>query len=168
MLVPLPNIEARQVYLKYHDIHHLVAGYSVGRIGEGQMSSWELGTGSFFVSLSVGFMNLVALSTGFLLRPKRMWRAFLRGCRSRNIYTRKQRDRVEKEHWKSVALLREDIVDVRGGGFKPLRLLEFSIYLSVSLLIHAVVVLPAILARSVMLRVRGSDAFRSVRHQDLY
>ena len=46
MLVPMPNIETRRRYLKYHDLHHLVTGYSVGRIGEGEMSAWELGTGT--------------------------------------------------------------------------------------------------------------------------
>lgn len=50
MLVPLPNIETRRKFLKYHDIHHLITGYSVGRIGEGEVSAWELGTGSVWVS----------------------------------------------------------------------------------------------------------------------
>jgi len=26
MLVPLPNIETRRRYLKYHDLHHLLTG----------------------------------------------------------------------------------------------------------------------------------------------
>src|SRR5215510_16137708 len=86
MLVPLPNIETRRRYLKYHDLHHLVTGYSVGRIGEGEVSAWELGTGSAFVSPLLGVMNLIALSTGLVLERKRMWIAFLRGCRSRNLY----------------------------------------------------------------------------------
>ena len=69
MLVPLPNIEARRRYLKYHDLHHLITGYSVGRIGEGEVSAWELGTGSMFVSPALGAMNLIALSTGLVLEP---------------------------------------------------------------------------------------------------
>jgi hypothetical protein len=86
MLVPLPNIETRRRFLKYHDLHHLVTGYSVGRIGEGEVSAWELGTGSAFVSPLLGMMNLIALSTGLFLEPRRMWAAFRRGCRSRNLY----------------------------------------------------------------------------------
>jgi hypothetical protein len=50
MLVPLPDIETRRRYLKYHDVHLLVTGYNVGRIGEGEVSAWELGTGSALVS----------------------------------------------------------------------------------------------------------------------
>ena len=30
LLVPMPNIETRRRYLKYHDLHHLITGYSVG------------------------------------------------------------------------------------------------------------------------------------------
>ena len=85
LLVPLPNIETRRRFLKYHDLHHLVTGYSVGRLGEGEVSAWELGPGSVFVSPTLGLMNLIALSTGLLLEPGRMWRAFRRGCRGRNL-----------------------------------------------------------------------------------
>jgi len=84
MLVPLPNIETRRRFLKYHDLHHLITGYSVGRIGEGEVSAWELGSGSAWVSPTLGLMNLIALSTGLFLEPRRMWRAFRRGCGSRD------------------------------------------------------------------------------------
>ena len=76
LLVPLPNIETRRKYLKYHDLHHLMTRYSVGRIGEGEVSAWELGTGSMVASPMLGLMNLIALSTGLFLEPGRMWRAF--------------------------------------------------------------------------------------------
>ena len=85
MLVPLPNIETRRTYLKYHDLHHLMTGFSVGRIGEGKVSSWELGTGTFFRYPILGLMNLIALSTGIFLKPKDMWESFLLGKRSRNL-----------------------------------------------------------------------------------
>src|SRR3954463_16057948 len=87
MLVPLPNIETRRRCLKYHDLHHLLTGYSVGRIGEGEVSAWELGTGSLFASPMLGTMNRIARSPGFFLEPKRMGRAFKRGCASRNLYS---------------------------------------------------------------------------------
>src|SRR3954463_3447299 len=96
MLVPLPNIETRRRFLKYHDLHHLVTGYSVGRIGEGEVSAWELGTGSAFVSPVLGTMNLIALSTGLFVAPGRMWRAFRRGCRSENLYRSAVRADVDR------------------------------------------------------------------------
>src|SRR5262245_65440530 len=112
MLVPLPNIETRRRFLKYHDLHHLVTGYSVGRIGEGEVSAWELGTGSAFVSLTLGVMNLIALSTGLVLEPKRMWRAFRRGCTSRNLYPKALRTDLDAGRWLSVAALRNEILEV--------------------------------------------------------
>src|SRR6476620_1487986 len=99
MLVPLPDIETRRRFLKYHDLHHLVTGYSVGRIGEGEVSAWELGTGSAFVSPLLGVMNLIALSTGLVLEPRRMWRAFLRGCASRNLYPHAVRADIDRGKW---------------------------------------------------------------------
>src|SRR5262245_48298324 len=95
MLVPLPNIETRRRFLKYHDLHHLITGYSVGRIGEGEVSAWELGSGSAYVSPTLGLMNLIALSTGLVLEPRRMWRAFLRGACSRNLYPIARREQVD-------------------------------------------------------------------------
>src|SRR6266511_3203771 len=102
MLVPLPNIETRRRFLKYHDLHHLVTGYSVGRIGEGEVSAWELGTGSMFASPTLGTMNLIALSTGLFLEPRRMWRAFRRGCHSRNLYSAARRAEVDTGRWPDV------------------------------------------------------------------
>lgn len=65
LIVPMPNIGVRHKYLKYHDMHHILTGYTVGRIGEGEISAWELGTGSMFRHPILGIMNLIALSTGF-------------------------------------------------------------------------------------------------------
>src|SRR6186997_2161978 len=110
MLVPLPNIETRRRFLKYHDLHHLVTGYSVGRIGEGEVSAWELGTGSAFVSPILGVMNLIALSTGLVLEPVRMWRAFRRGCASRNLYPAATRSDVDGGKWADVGALRSTLL----------------------------------------------------------
>ena len=113
MLVPLPSIETRRRFLKYHDLHHLLTGYSVGRIGEGEVSAWELATGSAFVSPMLGVMNLIALSTGLLLEPRRMWRAFRRGCVSRNLYRSTVRESIESGRWLDVDHLRREFVEVK-------------------------------------------------------
>lgn len=103
ILVPLPNIETRRRFLQYHDLHHLVTGYSVGRIGEGEVSAWELGTGPMFVSPVLGLMNLIALSTGLFIEPRRMWRAHRSGCASRNLYTVQLRRDIDAGRWPTVA-----------------------------------------------------------------
>jgi hypothetical protein len=172
MLVPLPNIETRRRFLKYHDLHHLVTGYSVGRIGEGEVSAWELGTGSAYVSPLLGVMNLIALSTGLVLEPRRMWRAFLRGCASRNLYPSAVRGAVDSGRWPDLAALRRDIVEVRSsGGLTTLRAVQFGLYSAIAMLIHAAIAIPAVIARFITDITLGYTFFQAVKPKkraDLY
>lgn len=148
LLVPLPNIETRHVYLKYHDLRHLVIGYSVGRIGEGRISAWELGTGSFFQSPLLGVMNLIALSTGLFLDRSSMWLAFRRGCVCRNLYPREIRQQVDNNTWHSIAELKSQLLDVRHDRLPPrLRKIEFAAYATVAVAIHAAMAIPAVIVR---------------------
>jgi len=172
MLVPMPNIDARHRYLKYHDLHHLITGYSVGRIGEGEVSAWELGTGSAFVSPTLGVMNLIALSTGFVLKPKRMWRAFRRGCMSRNLYPAKVRAQLDAGMWSNLAELQQVFLQVKPtAGVFVLRALEFVFYVTVSLFIHATIAIPALVMRFVTDITLGYSFFQAVKPKkrvDLY
>jgi len=149
LLVPLPNIETRHRYLKYHDLHHLVTRYSVGRIGEGEVSAWELGTGSLLDSPTLAFMNLIALSTGLVLEPGRMWRAFVRGTGSKSLYSRIARSSVDAGKWRNVSEVRASILEVR----RPSRLglaarsIEFCCYATAALIIHALIAVPALVVR---------------------
>ena len=172
LLVPLPNIETRRRYLKYHDLHHLATGYSVGRIGEGEVSAWELGTGSAFVSPMLGVMNLIALSTGLVLGPGRMWRAFRRGCTSRNLYPAAVRADVDRGRWIDVEALRKALLETaRSGGPSAIRAAEFAAYCAVAMLIHAAIAIPAVIARFVTDITLGYSFFQAVKPKkraDLY
>lgn len=172
LLVPLPNIETRNRYLKYHDLHHLITGYSIGRIGEGETSAWELGTGSMRSSPILGFMNLIALSTGWVLARDRMWTAYARGLRSRNLYGQQVRAEVDSGHWASIDELRDDVLECR-----PERHLNrfrrglFRFYITVSLMIHAIIAIPAMIARTVSDLKQGkslAETLRPKRRADLY
>ena len=172
MLVPLPNIETRRRFLKYHDLHHLVTGYSVGRIGEGEVSAWELGTGSAYVSPLLGVMNLIALSTGLVLEPRRMWRAFLRGCASRNLYPEAVRADIDRGRWVDIEALRREILEIKPpSGPAPLQAMEFAVYSATAMLIHAAIALPALIARFVTDITLGYSFFQAVKPKkraDLY
>lgn len=172
LLVPLPNIETRHRYLKYHDLHHIVTGYSTGRIGEGEVSAWELGTGSMLDSPLLGTMNLIALSTGLVLQPRRMWRAFRRGWQSRNLYPLTMRRRVEEEHWPDLAALRLELLESRRNPLPAaLRVVEFTGYATAALLIHALIAIPAVCARLVTdigLGYSFFQAVKPVKRTDLY
>ncbi len=172
MLVPLPNIETRRRYLKYHDLHHLVTGYSVGRIGEGEVSAWELGTGSARISPLLGMMNLIALSTGLVLEPRRMWRAFESGCRSRNLYAASERADVDDGRWSNLDELRQYSLEVgpdRAAG--PVRVVEFSCYAGLALATHAAIAIPAMVSRlvtDISLGMNLFQAIKPVKRTDLY
>jgi hypothetical protein len=172
LLVPLPNIETRHIYLKYHDLHHVATGYSTGRIGEGEVSAWELGTGSMLNSPLLGTMNLIALSTGLVLEPKRMWRAFRRGCRSRNLYPPVMRQKIDDEHWADLPALRQELLESRQDPLPlPLRMIEFGGYAAVAMLIHALIAIPAMCTRVVTdigLGYSFIQAVKPTRRTDLY
>lgn len=85
-LISMPNSDVRREAIPYHDLHHIFTGYSNSRIGEGEVGAWELGSNCWQRPIAV-FLNLGGLSTGFLYSPRRMREAFLRGCRSRNLYS---------------------------------------------------------------------------------
>ena len=172
LLVPLPNIETRNRFLKYHDLHHLVTGYSVGRIGEGEVSSWELGTGSMRVSPILGFMNLIALSTGWVLAHERMWQAYSSGLQSRNLYTRRMRAAVEEGRWALIEDLRAEVVEVRPQErLTRRRRAIFQFYIGLSLVIHAVIAIPAVVARTASDLRQGkslAETLRPTPRADLY
>ena len=172
LLVPLPNIETRHIYLKYHDLHHIVTGYSTGRIGEGEVSAWELGTGSMLNSPLLGTMNLIALSTGLVLQPKRMWRAFRRGCRSRNLYPLAMREQIDADHWPDLPALRQELLESRRDPLPlALRAIEFSAYATLAMLIHALIAIPAMITRVITdigLGYSFIQAVKPTRRTDLY
>jgi hypothetical protein len=172
MLVPLPNVETRHTYLKYHDLHHLITGYSVGRIGEGEVSAWELGTGSFLASPMLGVMNLIALSTGLVLQRRRMWRAFVRGCASRNLYAAGTRAQVDAGRWADLPALRADFLESAPPRVPiALRALEFGAYATLAMVVHATIAIPAVITRLVTDIGLGMSVFEAVKPQkraDLY
>jgi hypothetical protein len=136
ILAPVPNIKARKKYLKFHDLHHIMTEYGIDRVGESEISAWELGSRSCRKPL-ISVMNLFALSTGFVLEPKRVIRAFYRGCTSKNLYYMSDGmaefeidnlnlDEMKVGHLERVAKIR----------FKLFRQLEFAGYIFFSMIIH--------------------------------
>ena len=80
------NGAARRRAVRLHDLHHVVTGYHADPPGEAEISAWEFGAGihdKHFARL----INLGALLYGGWLYPQRTWRAYLRGRRSRSLYS---------------------------------------------------------------------------------
>jgi hypothetical protein len=81
-----PNTAARVRAVKYHDLHHVVTGYATDVVGEAEIGAWEIGSGcAGFVAAWV--LNLYAMVLGFLAgAPGAVWRAFVRGRHTWNLY----------------------------------------------------------------------------------
>lgn len=84
--MPFPNSDARRRAVKLHDLHHVLTGYRMDIIGEFEISAWEIaaGCGAFVVPW---YLNLMGLTAGMLVAPRRTTRAFWRGARARSLYT---------------------------------------------------------------------------------
>ncbi len=80
-----PNAPGRVRAVKLHDLHHLVTGYTTDWTGEAEIGAWEIasGCGSFAWAW---LLNLSAIPIGLVLAPRRLFRAWVRGCHSRNFY----------------------------------------------------------------------------------
>jgi hypothetical protein len=82
-----PNTAARRKAVPLHDLHHVATGYATTWRGEAEISAWELGAGCgrFFAAW---ILDLGGAAVGMLIAPRRTWRAFRRGRRSRTLYKR--------------------------------------------------------------------------------
>ena len=81
----LPNTSGRVRAVKLHDLHHVVTGYATTWTGEAEIGAWEIasGCGRFYPAW---VLNLYAFVIGLLIAPWAVFRAFVRGRHSTNLY----------------------------------------------------------------------------------
>lgn len=97
----IPNTEGRKRAVVFHDMHHLVTGYATTNLGEAEIGAWELGSGCGEVR-AAWVLNTGSLILGVFTNPARLFRAFVRGRQSQNLYGRD-----------AEALLRRPVDEVR-------------------------------------------------------
>jgi hypothetical protein len=80
-----PNAAGRVRAVKLHDLHHIVTGYQTTWTGEAEIGAWEIagGCGRFAWAW---LLNLYAFAIGAVIVPRAVWRAFVRGRHTRNLY----------------------------------------------------------------------------------
>lgn len=81
----IPNTRARKDAVRFHDLHHALTGYETNWVGEFEISAWEIATGCADKSFA-WMINLQGMAGGTVTWPRRTFRAFVRGLRSRNLY----------------------------------------------------------------------------------
>jgi len=104
--IPLafPNAAGRVRAVKLHDLHHIATGYQTTWTGEGEISAWEIASGCAHF-MWAWYLNLSALAIGVAIAPSAVFRAFVRGRHTRNLY------HAEGEFRE--AILRRSVGDVR-------------------------------------------------------
>jgi len=83
---PIPNTKARKRAVKIHDLNHLVSGYLTDRIGELEISAWELASGGCQRYPAAWVLDLGGLMGGLVVAPRRTVRAFRAGRSQQNLY----------------------------------------------------------------------------------
>ena len=80
-----PNTASRVRSVRLHDLHHVATGFATDWPGEIEIAAWEIG-GSCAGHPAAWILNAGAMAVGVFHSPRRMWRAFVRGRHTRNLY----------------------------------------------------------------------------------
>jgi hypothetical protein len=80
-----PNTVARVKAVRFHDLHHVLTEYPTTWRGEAEIGAWEVATGCA-AHYQGWLLNLLAFAIGLLINPRGVYRAFVRGRQSRNLY----------------------------------------------------------------------------------
>lgn len=89
----IPNTKGRKRAVRYHDLHHMLTGYSTTMGGECEIAAWELGSHCRDL-WAAWVLNLGGLGLGVLYAPAKMKRAFVRGRHTHNLYDREFTDEL--------------------------------------------------------------------------
>lgn len=88
-----PNTRARADVVRYHDLHHILTGYSTTMPGETEISAWEIATGCT-ANYAAWILNLLGFGFGLLINRRGVYRSFMRGRYSSNLYVYPFDDRL--------------------------------------------------------------------------
>lgn len=85
--VPLafPNTEGRRRAVRFHDLHHVLTEYPTTWRGEFEIAAWEVASGvrRYWVGW---LLDLLGFACGLVVFPRAVYRAFVRGRHSTNLY----------------------------------------------------------------------------------
>lgn len=131
IMLRFPNAAGRVRAVKLHDLHHIVTGYQTTWTGEAEIGAWEIASGCGGFAWA-WLLNLHAFAIGVVIAPRAVWRAFLRGRHSRNLY-RSSGELREAVLDRSVGEMRRRLdLDRPPARPRPADVLAFSLWLAAS------------------------------------
>jgi len=80
-----PNTAARVRAVRFHDLHHVATGYDTTWTGEAEIGAWEVASGCAH-HYAAWQPNLQAMAIGLVIAPQAVYRAFMRGRYTKNLY----------------------------------------------------------------------------------
>lgn len=85
--IPLyfPNSAARVAAVRFHDLHHVLSEYDTTWTGEAEIAAWEIASGCAH-HYAAWILNLQAWAIGLIIAPAAVFRAYVRGRHSANLY----------------------------------------------------------------------------------
>ncbi|MBS0448801.1 MAG: hypothetical protein JSR59_22995 [Proteobacteria bacterium] len=169
MALTLPNVQARQAALPYHDVHHILTGYAPATSttpigdpawhGEAELAAWEFGVQRTALGQwEVWLVNSYAVVIGLARCPGKVVRAYLRGCSSDTLYGQPI-DAGRLDH-QPLAQLRSQLgLDRASAPASPLRLLRLGALATLALATVGVFTLGVVLPLAAVQSLRA--AFRN-------
>lgn len=82
---PIPNTASRRAAVPNHDLHHVATGFATDLVGEGEIGAWEIASGCAHVRAAL-VLNLLVMWPVLFMAPGRLFRAFVWGRHTRNLY----------------------------------------------------------------------------------
>ena len=90
----LPNTAGRVRAVKLHDLHHVLTEYPTTWRGEAEISAWELGSGGLRKYYAGWILDILSLAQGLVVNPVGLYRGFMRGRRSKNLFSTQFTDEI--------------------------------------------------------------------------
>jgi hypothetical protein len=85
LFIYFPNFDARRKAVFKHDVHHIVTGYTSTFNGETEISAWEIASGCRHYWAAF-LLDLHGMSIGALYYLPGIYKAFVKGRRTKNLY----------------------------------------------------------------------------------
>ncbi len=90
----IPNTAGRVKAVKLHDLHHVLTEYPTTWRGEAEISAWEIGAGGLHSYYAGWLLDLMSVAQGLVVNPKGVYRGFMRGRRSLNLFATEFNDEM--------------------------------------------------------------------------
>ena len=136
----LPNTAGRVRAVKLHDIHHVLTEYPTTWGGEAEISAWEIGTGGVNNYYAGWLLDLLSIAQGLVVNPRGVYRGFIRGRYSRNLYSREFSDEILKH---KVGEYRDHLLlNTKPASPTARDVFAFALWILISIIVYLIAVAP--------------------------